>query len=214
MPSRERRANQKQRTRKDLLSAAARLLKNGQLPSVAEVAEAARISRATAYRYFPSQEALLAEAPLDGAVPTGRELFAGDRSTDPVERTDRAERALHEMVYANEAQLRLMLAKSLELPAGRGKRHGIPVRQNRRTPLIAAALEPVRRRLDDATYQNLEAALASFFGTESMIVFTDVLQMTPRRARAVKSWAIRALVRAALEEARAKRKKRSKESRT
>ena len=40
---------------------------------------------------------------------------------------------------------------------------------------------------------------ALVFGTESMIVFRDVLQMSPGRARKVKSWAVQTLVRAALE---------------
>ncbi|TAH38079.1 MAG: TetR/AcrR family transcriptional regulator [Planctomycetota bacterium] len=196
------RANQRHRTRKDLLSAAARLMKAGRCPTVAEVAEEARISRATAYRYFPSREVLMAEAPLDGAVPTPEELFAQDPSTDPEERIERAEKALHAMVQANEPQLRMMLARSLELPAR--QRDGIPVRQNRRGALIEAALQPARHRFDDSTYELLRAALAHFFGTESMVVATDVLQLSPRDARAVKSWAIRALVRAGLERSRGK----------
>jgi len=193
------RSKQKQRTRKDLLTAAARLMKNGRMPTVAEVAEEAGISRATAYRYFPAPDLLLAEAPVDGAVPIPEKLFSGDASTDPVRRLERAERALHDMCYANEAQLRVMLARSLDLPARRAG-EGIPVRQNRRVPLIEAALAPVRSRLDDAAYDRLVAALAHFFGTESMIVFRDVLRMRPRRAREVKSWAIRALVRDAIRE--------------
>jgi AcrR family transcriptional regulator len=56
----DRRANQKSRTRAALVEAAARLLRDGP-PTVAEAADAARISRATAYRYFPTQEALLVE---------------------------------------------------------------------------------------------------------------------------------------------------------
>lgn len=198
------RENQRHRTRKDLLSAAARLMKTGRCPTVAEVAEEARISRATAYRYFPSQDVLLAEAPVDGAVPAPRDLFAGDPSTDPEERIDKAEKALHEMVTANEPQLRVMLARSLERPSRGAKRDGIPVRQNRRGELIEAALAPARQRFDDSTYELLRSALAHFFGTESMVVTSDVLQLGPGKARAVKSWAVRALVRAALERSRGK----------
>jgi AcrR family transcriptional regulator len=194
------RARQRQRTRKDLLSAAARLMKDGRAPTVAEVAEEAQISRATAYRYFPSQDTLLVEAPLDGQVPDPERLFARDLSVDPEARIDKAEKALHDMCYANEPQLRRMLSRSLAQGSGRGRRNGTPVRQNRRGPLIAAALEPVRDRLDDATYGKLEAALACFFGTESMIVFRDVLNLGPRKAREVKRWAIRTLVLAALDE--------------
>ncbi len=63
-----------------------------------------------------------------------------------------------------------------------------------------AALEPARRRFDRATYEKLRAALALVFGTESMIVFRDVLSLDAETARKVKQWAIRAPVEAALAE--------------
>lgn len=194
------RTNQRHRTRKDLLAAAARLLKDGRTPDMDDVAREAMVSRATAYRYFPSIEALLVEAPVDGAVPDGERVFAGDTSTDPALRVDKAEAAMHESVYRNEAQLRLMLAASLERKAKGLVADGTPVRQNRRGPLIKAALAPARDRFTAAAYERLCAALALIFGTESMIVFSDVLGLDERTARKVKSWAARALVSAAMEE--------------
>jgi AcrR family transcriptional regulator len=199
------RANQRRRTRKDLLSAAARLLKaGGRPPDMDAVAAEAMVSRATAYRYFPSIETLLTEAPLDGAFPDPAQTFADDPSTDPAERVDRAEALLHDMVYRNEPQLRLMVAASLERKArtasGNDGEKDLPVRQNRRTALIEAALAPARKRLTRPVYANLCAALALLFGPESMIVFSDVLNVDARIARRVKAWAARALVKAALEE--------------
>ncbi|MGH7668804.1 MAG: TetR family transcriptional regulator, partial [Gemmatimonadaceae bacterium] len=47
---------QRRRTRLALLAAAARLIAAGAAPSVAEVADAADVSRRTAYRYFPTQD--------------------------------------------------------------------------------------------------------------------------------------------------------------
>lgn len=198
------RNNQYLRTRKDLLLAAARLLKEGRKPTMDDVAEAALVSRATAYRYFPTLEALLIEAPLDGATPDPEVFFASDPSTDPEDRLERAEAALHRMVYQNEAQLRLMLANTLMITHGQGGRDSAPPRQNRRTPLIEAALAPARTRFSGAAYDNLRAALALVFGTEAMVIFRDVLPISERRARQVKAWAIRALVRAALQESRSK----------
>lgn len=191
------RTNQHLRTRKDLLVAAARLLKEGRHPTMDEIAAAALVSRATAYRYFPSLEALLVEAPLEGSVPEAEAIFAGDTSTDPEERLDRAEAAMHRMIQQNETQLRLMLANSLLAGPPDGS---APARQNRRTPLIEAALAPARRRFSKEAYENLRASLALVFGTESMVVFRDVVALDERKARKVKSWAIRALVRAALKE--------------
>src|SRR5688572_3948540 len=136
------RPNQRHRTRRELLSAAARLLKQGATPSIEEVAQAAMVSRATAYRYFPTLDALLVEAPLEGDTPDPEALFARDGTKNPEERIDAAEAALHDMVYRNEAQLRRLLSNSLtRAPGGR---HAIPVRQNRRSPLIEAALAPVK----------------------------------------------------------------------
>lgn len=202
------RDNQRHRTRKDLLAAAGRLLKGGRTPDMDAVAKEAMVSRATAYRYFPSIEALLVEAPLDEAAPDAEEIFAEDASSDPAERVDRAEARLHEMCYRNEAQLRVMVAASLErkakgLAKGLGKKSakdGVPVRQNRRSGLIEAALAPARGRFTKGQYEKLCAALALVFGPEAMIVFSDVLGVDEKQARKVKSWAVRALVRAALEE--------------
>jgi AcrR family transcriptional regulator len=191
------RSNQRLRTRKDLLSAAGRLLKQRQTFTMEELAREAMVSRATAYRYFPNLEALLVEAPLDGAVPDPGVLFADDPSADPVERLDRAEEALHHMMYRNEAQLRALMVHSLRQWLADGE-HQVPVRQNRRTPLIEAALAPVRDRLDDVTYARLSSALALVFGPESMLVFRDVVPLSETEARQVKSWALRALVQTAL----------------
>ncbi len=188
-------SNQQLRARKDLLQAAARLSKEGRKPSMEEVAKEALVSRATAYRYFKNMDALLLEAPLDAAVGRPEEMFTGDSSTDPEQRIEAAEAALHELTYRNEAQLRLLLANSIARDPGDA---ALPKRQNRRTPLIEAALATSRKRFTDANYRKLCAALAMVMGTESMIVCRDVLGIDEKTARKVKGWAVKALVRAAL----------------
>ena len=62
------RPNQKSRTRKDLLRAAARLMRDGRSPSLEDVAAEAMVSRATAYRYFSGVEARLIEEPAEKDV--------------------------------------------------------------------------------------------------------------------------------------------------
>ena len=49
------RANQRRRTRAAVMEGARALLREGQVPSIADAAEEAGVSRATAYRYFPTQ---------------------------------------------------------------------------------------------------------------------------------------------------------------
>jgi len=191
------RPNQKRRTRKDLLQAASRLVKQRRKPSIEDIADEALVSRATAYRYFPSVEALLLEASFDIAVPEAEELFRSRSSNDPVVRLQRVDTALHDMILANEAPLRMMLKHSMDR-AVKGEDDGeLPPRQNRRTPLIEAALEPARDQFSPAALETLSKALAFIIGAESMVVSKDVLQLSDADARRVKRWAIRALVEAA-----------------
>lgn len=188
------RTNQRRRTRKDLLQAAARLMKQGQNPSLEDIADEAMVSRATAYRYFPGVEALLVEASLDLAVPDTDELFRNASSTDPVERLNLVDTMLHDMILANEPSLRMMLVHSLQRVIKGGGDSDIPPRQNRRSPLIEAALRPERNEFDPAALKLLHKALALIIGTEAVVVFKDVLQTSDAEARKVKQWAIRALV--------------------
>jgi AcrR family transcriptional regulator len=207
------RPNQRRRTRKDLLEAAARLLKHGRKPSLEEIAEEALVSRATAYRYFPSVEALLVEASLDIATPGADELFRNSSEADPVARVQLVDKVLHDVVLANEAALRTMLAHSLQ-NAGAGLQDGeVLRRQNRRMPLIEAALKPARQHFGARPLDTLSKALALIIGTEGMIVIKDVLQLDDAEARKVKQWAIRALIEAAAKDAEVHPRARGRQAR-
>ena len=194
------RTNQKLRTRKDLLEAASRLLARGGTPTLDDVAAEANISRATAYRYFSGLDALLLEASLDIAVPRPDELFGLEDSSDPINRLNRVDSALHDMINAHEPSLRAMLAHSLQ--RGPKVEGGIPARQNRRTPLIEAALEPARDEYSPEMREMLVAALGLIIGTEAMVVFKDVLRSDDADARRTKAWMIATLVNAARREAK------------
>jgi AcrR family transcriptional regulator len=192
-----RRSNQRRRTRKDLLQAAARLMQQGRTPSLEEIAAAAYVSRATAYRYFASAEAVMTEATLDMAVPEPEALLRDAPPDDPVARMERVEAMLHDMTRANETGLRMMLMNTLARRARGDGDETLPARQNRRSPLIEAALAPARAAFAPAQYALLCRALALVVGTEAMIVTKDVLQLDDDDARALTRWAIRALIDAA-----------------
>lgn len=190
------RPNQRHRTRKDLLRAASRLMQDGKKPTLEEVAEEALVSRATAYRYFPGIEALLIEASLDVAFPDPDYLFSDFDSSDVAARLEHADSAVADMLRTNETALRMMLLHSLQQTIN----GDVASRQNRRTPLIEAALEPVSEDMDPGTLANLKAALGLVIGTESMIVFKDVLQLEEEQARPVRLWMMRVLLQEALQQ--------------
>jgi AcrR family transcriptional regulator len=187
------RGNQRLRTRKDLLDAAARLIRGGRTPTFEEIAEAALVSRATAYRYFPGLDALLTEAALDVAMPTASAVFDGGPARNPGERLERLDDAIWRMMAKNEPALRLLLAQS----AQRGGDPEAPVRQNRRSPLIDEALAPAADRFTPEALDTLSKAMVLLMGIEAVIVFKDVLRVSDAEAERVRRWMIRALVKAA-----------------
>lgn len=197
------RASQKQRTRQDLLQAASRLMAKGVKPKLAEVAKEAMVSRATAYRYYSNDEALIAEAGLEMRTPTAKQIFMDDPSTDPEERLLKACTLMHDFVWENEAQLKFVVARLLDQAAANPSSREMP-RGNRRTEFIQTALAPARGQFNAAGYRMLCASAALVIGTESMIVFRDVLQMSENEARNVENWMIRMLTHAALSESRSK----------
>ena len=94
------RTRQKQRTRQALVAAARALVADGVTPTVEDAAEAAGVSRTTAYRYFPNQRALVAaahpEVEAQSLLPrTRRHDVAArlDAVIDAFHATDRRQRA-------------------------------------------------------------------------------------------------------------------------
>src|SRR3712207_4010404 len=108
-------SNVRRRTRRAMIEAATRLVREGASPSVTEVADAAGVSRATAYRYFPTQESLLAEV----LVPDLEAALAAEALPDDLEnRFGAAFTSLWSLDVANEVALRTVLRRGLERPPG------------------------------------------------------------------------------------------------
>lgn len=192
--SRERLA-QKRRTRAALLDAARGLVAEGRTPTVAQTADAAMVSRATGYRYFPSQESLLVEVPLDEAAPTVASLFGEDAPADPEDRAALVHNALYDLARDHEAQFRVFLRGSLTRSLEGGDRMRDPFRGARRAALLDEALRPLEDELPGEEFDQLKAALAVLVGIESLIVLRDVLQLDHDTARSTGEWAVRQLVR-------------------
>jgi AcrR family transcriptional regulator len=85
------------------------------VPTVADAADHAGVSRTTAYRYFSSQEALLAQAGIEPLIAQIDDAVEATRSiTDPVARVDAAFASSVPSLLAREAQLRAMLKIALD----------------------------------------------------------------------------------------------------
>lgn len=194
------RANQRERTRSAIMEGARKLLREGKIPSVADAAEVARVSRATAYRYFPTQSALIQEAVHTG-LPNKWE--PDGRHADLMAFADRVERAVAEMLtvtHDNEAILRGVLLVSLQqwatIQAG-DKLEEEPMRRGTgRIPAIQAALAPYRDTLSPAALRRLTIGLSLIVGAESLVVLRDIWGLEETEAKDVARWIARTLTQA------------------
>ena len=186
------RPKQTQRTRRALITAADELFAEGQVPTVAAVAERAEVGRATAYRYFPTQEALLLETTFLGDSETLRALpeLARD-ANDPAEAIAEAVRRGAEWTLEREARLRMVLRASLD-PASPATRPA------RRRGYIDALLEPIADRLSPHSHERLAGALTLLFGIDPIVALTDNSDIEREQIPGVLAWTARELVAAAL----------------
>lgn len=207
------RANQKARTRAALVEAARELLRAGTPPSVAEAAQRAQVSRATAYRYFPTPDALLIEAGnITPASQPVEELVQALEGDDPEARVLKVLERFMPIVFAEETSMRAALRTYQDTwlaSRARGERT-LPVREGRRMRWLEKALEPARGSLPESQLRRLRHALALILSPDAMVVLKDVCRIADEReAMAVLRWAASALLRAGLAEAKAPVRSRS-----
>jgi AcrR family transcriptional regulator len=196
------------RMKRMLLDTAMELMQRGIVPSVSEVAEAAEVSRATAYRYFPHQASMI-QASVDEAL--GPILAWSSDSPDSEERIADLLAFAYPRIDAFEATHRATLLLSLHQwtrrTAGTLGDETEIVRGHRKR-LLANAVAPLRARLGRTAFDRLTQSLSLIFGTEAFIVLKDIWGLDGDESRRVAIWAANALVRAANAEAAATEKMR------
>ncbi|KQP49397.1 TetR/AcrR family transcriptional regulator [Pseudorhodoferax sp. Leaf274] len=197
-------------TFKLLLETAMAIIQDGgHIPSVAETAVRAKVSRATAYRYFKSRSALLTaviEASLGPVRSHASDLPDGHAR-------------LHELFKKTfprfkefEPQLRAAALLSLEQWAQ--ERAGLleeePFRRGHRVRILEHALEPLAPQLPKAVYDRLHRALSVIYGIEPYVILKDIWGVSDREVERTALWMADAMVDAALREANPPRAARKK----
>lgn len=189
------------RMRKILLDAAQRLMAQGITPSVAELAEHAQVSRATAYRYFPSQSALIA-AVVDESL--GPILAWDSTAPDAATRVDELLRFAYPRLAAHEAPLRAAIQVSLqqhaEASAGRAGNEPRLVRGHR-VDILKRAIAPLADLLPPAQQERVAQALSLVYGTEVFLVLKDIWGLELPAVTEVARWTAQAIIRQALADA-------------
>ncbi|MFE9581823.1 TetR/AcrR family transcriptional regulator [Nocardia sp. NPDC006044] len=169
------RRSQKARTRSALVSATRGLLAQGKIPTVEEAAQAADISRTTAYRYFANQRALLAavrpEIERDDLLPD-------PAPADPAARLELVMRECVRITREWEPELRTSLRLSLEPDAT----DTTLLRRGRGIGWLEHALAPLRAHRPGLDVHRLAVTIRSATGIESYIWLVDVAGLTRAEA--------------------------------
>jgi AcrR family transcriptional regulator len=188
------------RTKRLMLETATRLMQAGATPSVSEVAEAAEVSRATAYRYFPSQAALVQAVVDEGLGPI---LTWQSTTVDAERRVAELFDTAMPRIEAFEATFKAALKLSLDQWARRqaGTLGGEPTfTRGHRIDLLKEAIAPLKGRLPPRDFKRLAQALSLIFGVEVLVVLKDMWGLGSAETLSVTQWAAAAMVRAAMEE--------------
>lgn len=208
MPDRQPRAHggsgrvaQRRRTRRAIVEAAAQLLAADRTPSVAEIAEAADVSRRTVYAYFPTLEQLLIDATAGALSNAGIDeaLDPDAHGNDVRARVDALVRTLLDLSTEALPLGRRLIGLTVDTPP-EPQPFGAARRGYRRIEWIERAVEPLRDQLGAEQFERLVSGLALVIGWEAMIVLRDVRGLGPGEEEKVTTWAARALIDAMLAE--------------
>ncbi len=189
------RKRQKLRTREAIIAATRELLTQTASPTVEQAADAAGVSRATAYRYFPNQRDLLVATHPEIDVGS---LLGDDAPEDVTERLDLVVDAMAKMLIDNEPELRTALRLSLEADAAR--REQLVLRQGRAIGWLEDALGPLKGQIPKRERRRLVLAIRSAAGIEAFVWLCDVAGLSRKDAIEVMRWTARTLLASVLHE--------------
>ncbi|WP_353646805.1 TetR family transcriptional regulator [Mesorhizobium sp. WSM2239] len=179
-----------------MIEATRQLLAGGITPTVEQAAEAAAVSRTTAYRYFPNQRSLLLATHPEIDLGT---LLGDNPPTDPETRIDLAVKALAELTVETEPELRTMLRLSLDPELG--PREPLLLRQGRAVGWLLDAMAPLSDQIPQPELKRLALAIRASCGIEALVWLTDIGGLSREEAVRLMRWSARALFQAALSEA-------------
>lgn len=185
-----------------LLKEAGAMLCEGVTPSVAEVALRAGVSRATAYRYFPSRSKLINAVVEDSLGPV--RILA---STIPDGRERIRELFAQTFPRFKEYEPQLRAALLLSLEHATQERAGTlaeePYRRGHRIQILSHACAPLKRKLGRKRFDRLVRALSVIYGIEAYVVLRDIWRSSDKEIESIARWIAAALVDTALRESAA-----------
>lgn len=191
------------RTQNKLIDTAMGMLEQGWFPSITELATAAGVSRATAYRYFPTQSELVSSIVDESLGPIQRwspkEDTVGERISALLEfaypQMEKHEGALRAALQVSLQQWADLRAQKLDK-----ENKALFVRGNRKR-LVELAAEPLKGKISNEELARMKHAFSLIYGSEVFLVFKDIWNLDSDQIQNIVQWMGKAIVRQVEEDA-------------
>ncbi|MDF7671368.1 TetR/AcrR family transcriptional regulator [Orbaceae bacterium ESL0721] len=184
----------KKRNYEHLINVALENYEAGQILSITELAEKAGISRATAYRYFPTQNDLVSSIV---------EFSLGPIFEWQSDKTDAEERITDFLAFAfpqmlrHEGALRAALQLSLQqwavARADPNSNQSQLTRGNRKE-ILNQLLIPLKKELSPELYDTVLYTLSIIYGSEIFMVLKDIWKLEDEKIISLAQWMAKAII--------------------
>lgn len=178
-----------------LVTTALDLFEKGGMPSVSEVAQEAGVSRATAYRYFPTQTDLITATVNESLGPI---LTWRPQSEQTAERIDELLTYAFPRMFEHEGALRAALQASLQQWAqGRSTPQMVkdkPLERGNRKEILSMVTSPMKSEYPQEIIDRVIRAFSVIYGSEIFLVLKDIWKMDDAQVTGLAQWMAKAIM--------------------
>ncbi|VEJ55546.1 TetR/AcrR family transcriptional regulator [Pragia fontium] len=186
-----------------LIKLALKMFEEGAFPSVSELAIEAQVSRATAYRYFPTQSDLISAVVDECLKPI---ILWRPEHTKAEDRVEELLKFAYPKMLQHEGALRAALLLSLQQWANERliasqaevKTEVTEVKEKlvrgHRKQILSLVTEPLREELPSELVEKVNHALSIIYGSEVFMVLKDIWQLDNDNVQSVTQWMAKAIL--------------------
>ncbi|WP_272663767.1 TetR/AcrR family transcriptional regulator [Providencia sp. PROV110] len=178
-----------------LVTTALDLFEKGAMPSVSELALEAGVSRATAYRYFPTQTDLITAVVNESLGPI---LTWRPQSVKTEERIDELLTYAFPRMFEHEGVLRAALQASLQQWA-QGRFTPLSIKDKRlergnRKDILTMVTSPMKSEFPQEIIDKVIRAFSVIYGSEIFLVLKDIWKMEDSQVTELAQWMAKAIM--------------------
>ncbi|MEI9534012.1 TetR/AcrR family transcriptional regulator [Moellerella wisconsensis] len=180
-----------------LIGTAMAMFEQGVMPSISELATEAGVSRATAYRYFPTQSDLITATVNESLGPI---LTWRPKSDKTEERISELINYSYPRMFEHEGALRAALQVSLQQWAETRSQHNNEdpkakrFQRGNRKKILSMVAEPMESEFSSDIIDKTIKAFSVIYGSEILLVLKDIWKMDNAQVMAMIQWMAKAIL--------------------